>query len=181
MIKPFLELGQIVGTHGIRGEMRVNPSCDSPDFARRFKTLYFDSLGGKSVGVVSCRPHGNIILIKLDGINDIDTAASKKGAVLYFARDDAALPEGTWFIEELKGCRCIDSDDGREYGKIFDVIQNPANDVWCIRDKNGSEYMLPAVKSVIISVDVKNETALISPIKGIFTEPETIRDGQDEN
>lgn len=72
MIKDYLEIGQIVGTHGVRGELRVQPWCDSPEFFKKFKTLYYDAHGEKSAGVVGARAHGNIALLRLDGCDTVE-------------------------------------------------------------------------------------------------------------
>ena len=167
MKKDYLELGQIVGTHGIKGEIRVNPWCDSPDFAKGFKTVYFDNKGAQSVKVTACRPHGNIILMKLEDINSINDAEKLKNRMLYIKRDDANLPEGTWFIEELIGCEVFDADDAKLYGRISDVSPTGANDVWHIKD-NDVEYLIPAIPDVIDEVDVEKGIVRINPLKGIF-------------
>ena len=112
MIKDYLEIGQIVGTHGVRGELRVQPWCDSPEFFKKFKTLYYDAHGEKSVGVVCARPHGNIALLRLDGCDTVEKAASLRGKVLYMRRSDAHLKKGDWFIAELIGCRAEDANSG---------------------------------------------------------------------
>ncbi len=169
MIKEYLELGQIVSTHGIRGELRVNPWCDSPEFAKQFKTVYFDKKGEKSAKVTLCRPHGNIILMKLETVNSVDEAAALRNTVLYIKRADANLPEGTWFIEELIGCEVLDADDSdKKYGILTDVSSTGANDVWYVTDDNKNEYLLPAIKDVVIKVDVADNKAYIRPLKGIF-------------
>ena len=168
MKKDYLELGQIVGTHGIKGEIRVNPWCDSPDFAKSFKTVYFDCKGAQAVKVTACRPHGNVILMKLDGINSMNDAEKMKSKMLNIKRDDANLPEGTWFIEELIGCDVFDADDGRLYGKISDVSPTGANDVWHITDEKNDEYLIPSIKEVVIDVNVAENYVRIRPMKGIF-------------
>lgn len=168
MIKEFLELGQIVGTHGLKGEIRINPWCDSPDFAKRFSFVYFDKSGDNPCKIISQRTHGNIILMKLDGINKIDDAELLKNKILYIKRADAKLPDGVWFIEELYGCEVFDNLTGKCYGKITDVSQTGANDVWHITDNTGTEYLIPAIKDVIIDVDVANNNVIINPMKGIF-------------
>lgn len=168
MIKEYLELGQIVGTHGIRGELRVNPWCDSPEFAKKFKTLYFDKLGKLSVRVCSCRPHGNVILLSLEGIDTFEKAEAMKNRMLYLKRSDAKLPEGTWFIEELLGCSVFDADDPAVlYGELTDISSTGANDVWYIT-KDKKEYLIPAIKDVVIKTDVENNAVYIRPLKGIF-------------
>lgn len=168
MIKDYLELGQIVGTHGIRGEIRINPWCDSPDFAKKFRTVFFGKNGENAVKVISCRPHGNIILMKLDGIDTIESAEKLKNKMLYIKREDARLPEGTWFIEELIGCKVFDADTDACYGKITDVSQTGANDVWHITDDKGTEYLIPSIKEVVIDVNVSDNKVKIKPLKGIF-------------
>lgn len=169
MIKEFLELGQIVGTHGVRGEMRLNPWCDSPEFAKKFKTVYFDNRGQKSVKVLSCRTHGNIALIGLDAIDTVEAAEALRNKILYINRGDACLPDGSWFIEELIGCTVRDADDREKaYGTLSDVMQTGANDVWEVTDSDGVKYLLPAIKSVVIETNVADNNVFIRPLKGIF-------------
>lgn len=168
MKKDYLELGQIVGTHGIKGEIRVNPWCDSPDFAKGFRTVYFDSNGNNAVKVTACRPHGNVILMKLENISSMTDAEKMKNRMLYIKRDDANLPEGTWFIEELIGCDVFDADNGKCYGRISDVSPTGANDVWHITDDKNDEYLIPSIKEVVIEVNVEENCVKIRPMKGIF-------------
>lgn len=168
MVKEFLVLGQIVGTHGVRGEMRVNPWCDSPDFAKKFKTLYMDEGGAQPVRVLSCRPHGNVFLVKLEGIDSIAEAEKHRDRMLYIKRSDAMLPENTWFIEELIGCSVLDADTARCYGTLSDVMSTGANDVWAVTDEKGHEYLLPAIKDVVIAANVSENKVFIRPLKGIF-------------
>ncbi len=168
MLKEYLELGQIVGTHGIRGELRINPWCDSPDFAKGFKNVYFDRNGEGQIKVNSCRPHGNIVLMKLDGIDTIELAEKYRNKILYIKRADAQLPEGTWFIDELIGCEVYDCDTDCFYGNISDISETGANDVWHITDKDGKEFLIPSIKEVVIDVNVAENIVKIRPLKGIF-------------
>ena len=169
MIKSFLEIGEIVGTHGVRGEIRVNPWCDTPDFMTKFKTLYFDSNGGCAVQVKSARPHGNIVLLTINDVDSVEKAQKLRGKVLYMKRSDAKLPKGKYFIAELIGCRVFDADDeSKSYGTLTDVSPTGANDVWHITDEGGREYLIPAIPDVVISTDVENDSIIIRPLKGIF-------------
>ena len=168
MIKEFLEVGQIVGTHGIRGEMRVNPWADSPEFLKQFKTLYYDNKGEKSVKVLAARPHGNVVILKAEGIETVEAASALRNRVLYIRRSDAKIDENSYFIEELIGCRVIDADDESIcYGTLSDISETGANDVWHI-ENDGKEYLIPAIPDVVINADVKNNTVVIRPLKGIF-------------
>ncbi len=168
MIKDYLELGQIVGTHGIRGEIRINPWCDSPDFARGFRTVYLGSDGNNAVKVLSCRSHGNIVLMKIEGVDSIEKAEKLRNKILFIRREDAQLADGVWFIEELIGCEVYDADNNTRYGKISEVSETGANDVWHIIDDNGKEFLIPSIKEVVIEVDVKENFVRIRPLKGIF-------------
>ena len=168
MIKEFLEVGQIVGTHGIRGEVRLNPWADSPEFLKQFKTLYYDKNGEKSVKVLAARPHGNIVILKLDGVDTVENASKLRNRVLYIRRADAKIADGSYFIEELIGCNVVDADDECvSYGTLTDVSETGANDVWHI-EKGGKEYLIPAIPDVVINADVANNRVVIRPLKGIF-------------
>ena len=170
MLKQYLEIGQIVSTHGIRGEVRVNPWCDSPEFMKKFKTLYFDADGNKAVKVNACRPHGNVVILKLDGIDTVEDAQKLRNKTLYMNRADAKLKKGDWFIQDLIGCTVYDADDNeKSYGTLTDVAETGANDIWFI-ENDGKEYIIPAIKDVVINVDVENERVFIRPLKGIFEE-----------
>ncbi len=167
MIKDYLELGQVVSTHGIRGEMRFNPWCDSAEFVTKFKTVYMDPDENSAVKVLSSRVHGNIALLMLENVDSIEKAQELKNKVLYIKRSDAKLPEGTWFVQELIGCKVIDADTGHEYGVLKDVSKTGANDVWHIKTKKNT-VLIPAVKEFIKETDVAAGLIKIKPIKGFF-------------
>ena len=169
MIKAYLELGQIVSTHGVRGEVKINPWCDDPSFAKRFNTVFFGKEGAQPVKVLACRPHKNMILMLLEGYDSIEKAETLRNRMLYIRRSDITLAEGVWFIEELIGCRVLDADDNEIcYGTLTDISKTGANDVWAVTDENGREYLLPAIKDVVIDADVANDRVFIRPLKGIF-------------
>lgn len=168
MIKKYLAVGQVVGTHGVHGEMRINPWADSPEFLKQFKTLYYDAEGRQSVKVLSSRPHGNIVLMRLDGVESVEAASAMRNKTLYMKRSDASLADGVYFIEELIGCEVFDADDEEKfYGKISDVSETGANDVWHIENE-GREYLIPAIPSVVVDTNVEENRVLIRPMKGIF-------------
>ncbi len=171
MIKEYLEIGQIVGTHGVRGEMRLNPWCDGPAFVKQFRTLYGDAQGRESVNVLSCRPHGNIVLLQIEGVTTVEQAQALRGKVLYMKRSDAHLPEGKWFVAELIGCRCVDADDNaKEYGTVTDVASGTANDVWTVRTPDKGDVLIPAIKDVVVRCDVAQNVVYLRPLRGLFDE-----------
>ncbi len=167
MKKQFLEVGRIVGTHGVRGELRVDPWCDSPEFLSGFKKLWFDS--GKTEIKAKSRPHKNLALVKLEGVDTIDDAEKLRGKILYIDRKDIKLPEGRNFIQDLIGCRVLDADD-RElvYGEITDVFKTGANDVYTVRDSSGREFLVPVIDEVVTEKNVDEGFVLVRPMKGLF-------------
>lgn len=167
MQKPYLEAGQVVGTHGVRGELRVQPMGDGPSFLTQFRTLYLD--GGRTpMRVRSVRAHKNIAIVSLDGVNTIDDAERLRGRILFFARADAQLPPGRYFIVDLIGLNVTDADTGRRYGVLTDVLKTGANDVYEVTDDAGTPHLMPAVPSMVIATDIDGGTMRIRPIAGIF-------------
>ena len=167
MIKDYLEIGKITSTHGIRGEVRIEPWCDEPEFLKKFKVLYFDSKGEKPLKI-AVRPNGHMAIGKIEGVDTVEEAAKLRNKVLYMKRSDAKLPKGKYFIAELIDCRVIDADNEEKvYGILSDVSETGANDVWHIK-KDGEEYLIPAIPSVVINVDVASNRVEIKPLRGIF-------------
>lgn len=179
MLKKYLEAGKIVGTHGVKGELRVEPWCDSPLFLKGFGELYLDKDGNKKITVLSSRPHGNIVLLRLDGVDTMEKAQAMRNSILYIKRDDAELPENTWFIEDLIGCKVKELDTETVYGTITDVVKMPANDVWTVKSGDGKETLVPAIKSVVIKADVENGVVEIKALQGLFDGGEGVI--EDEN
>lgn len=176
MLLEFLELGRIVSTHGVRGELRVQAWCDSPEFFKSFDTVYIGKKDKCAYSVKSARPHGNVMLLTLEGIDNLDAANALRGKTVYVKRSDAPLEEGRYFIAELIGCKVLDADDeSRVYGTVEDVTNAGATDIWHIKDGD-KEYLLPSVPGVVLSVDVDACIAKIRPMKGIFEEAEEIRE-----
>ena len=169
MKKQFLESGKIVGTHGIKGEVRIDPWCDSPEFLCAFKKLYLDDKGETFIEVKS-RPHKHITLAKSKGIDTIEQAERLRGKIVYIDRADINLGEGVNFVQDLIGLEVIDSDSGERYGKITDVLRTGANDVYEITDNDGRKYLAPVIDEVILSKNIDEGFVLIRPMKGIFSD-----------
>lgn len=167
MKKQYLDSGKIVGTHGIRGEVRIDPWCDSPEFLCMFKKLYLDEKGQTFIEVKS-RPHKNITLAKIKGVDTIEDAEKLRGKIVYINRNDISLEEGVNFVQDLIGLEVRDADNDTGYGKISDVIRTGANDVYEITDSDGKKYLAPVIDEVIIETDIDNGFVLIRPMKGIF-------------
>ncbi|MGN0494158.1 MAG: ribosome maturation factor RimM [Acutalibacteraceae bacterium] len=167
MIKQYLETGKIVGTHGIKGMVRVQPWSDSGEFLTNFKRFYLSADGSEMLKAVKIQPHGGVVLIAFKGVDSVEQAEALRGKTLYISRGDITLPEGRYFIDDLIGCGVFDADSGERYGVISEVSQTGANDVWHIKSGD-REYLLPAIDEVIVSVKPEDERLEIRPMKGIF-------------
>lgn len=164
MEKQFLETGEIVSTHGIRGEVKILPWADSPEFLLQFKTLY---LNGKPYEVEGARVHKTCVLAKLRGVETPEQAMRLRGQTVSVDREGLTLPEGTVFIADLIGCRVLD-DDGAEIGKIKDVLTMPSSDVYVIEGEK--KYMIPSVKEFVREINVAEGFVRVHLIEGMATD-----------
>ena len=169
MLKRYLECGRIVSTHGVRGEMKVEPWCDSAEYLRSFKTLYFDGKGEKPVLVKAVREHKGMALVTLEGVDDMDAAIALRGRLLYLDRNDAPKDDKP-FLQDLIGLSVTDIDSGRVYGTLHDVLETGANNVYDIRDEDGKQRLVPAIDDVIIETDFEAGIMHIRPLEGLFDE-----------
>ena len=167
MKKQFLDSGKIVGTHGIRGEVRIEPWCDSPEFLCAFPVLYLGANGENPIEVKS-RPHKNITLAKIKGVDTIEEAEKYRGKIVYINRDDIRLEEGVHFVQDLIGLEIRDADSGMVYGTLTDVLRTGANDVYEITDGSGKTYLAPVIDEVVTEINVDGGYVLLRPMKGIF-------------
>lgn len=166
MLKEYLEIGKIVGTHGIQGELRVECWCDSPEFIAGFKTLYFDR--GNEKLSIKARPHKNIALVKIKGVETVEAADLLRGKILYMNRKDARLEKGSYFVQDLLGLEVRDINTDEIYGNISDVLKTGANDVYEVKNQEGKAYYVPVIPPVVKEVKPEDGFVLIEPMKGIF-------------
>lgn len=167
MKKEYLEAGKIVNTHGIRGEVKIMPYTDTPELLCEFERLFI----GKNydeIEIEKSRVFKNMVIAKLKGVETPEEAEKLRNKILFMHRDDLELDEDTYFIQDLIGVEVKDADTGVVYGKISDVLQTGANDVYVI--KGDREYLVPAIPDVVISTDIDEEIMLIRPLEGLFDE-----------
>lgn len=157
----FLEAGEIVSTHGVRGEMKILPWADGPDFLQDFTRVRID---GKDYAVESCRIQKTCNLLKLQGIDTMEAAQLLRGKTVEIYRSDA--PEGLIFAAELIGMRVI--CDGAALGTITDVLDYPGNKVYVVEGEHS--YMIPAVKEFVLSTDIDANEMLVRVIEGMRTD-----------
>lgn len=168
MMKQYLEAGKIVGTHGVKGELRIEPWCDSPAFLAKLKTLYWDPQGLKPVRILSARPHKNLLLAVLEGCSSATEGDLLRGRVLYLNRADVRLPKDRYFVQDIIGLSVVDMDSGKSYGKVTDVLRTGANDVYQVTGDDKKKYLIPVIPDVVIKTEIEEGTLRIRPIRGIF-------------
>ena len=161
-----INVGRIVNAHGIKGEVRVQPRDGDPYFLTEFKTFYID---GKPVTPTANHVHKSLVLMKFPGVDDMNTALTWKDKVLYIRREDAHLPDGEYFDDELLGVEVYDEATGALLGEIKQVETYPASKVYTV--KGEKEYLVPAVKDAFIrSVDLDKNRMEIHLWEGLATD-----------
>ncbi len=168
MRKEFLEVGKIVGTHGVRGMVRIQVWADSVDFLCGVKKLYLKG-GESALKIEKIQPHGNVAIAKLCGVDSIEDAEKLRNRILFIKRDNAELADGRYFVSEIIGAEVFDADTDALLGTLSDVTQTGANDVWHIQNGE-NEYLVPAIEDVLVSVDIDSDIIKIRPLKGIFSD-----------
>lgn len=166
-----MELGRIVSMQGVKGEVRVQPWCDSPEFIMQFDVVYFDE-GEVEMKIEKVRTNKNITIIKFPGIDTIEEANKLRNKVIYMDRDAVELPEDTYFIQDLIGLNIIDADDTSiVYGKLVEVSKTGASDVYHVQNTETKKmYYIPAVPKFIIETSLEKKYMSVRPIKGMFDE-----------
>lgn len=165
MKKEYLEAGKIVTTHGIRGEVKIMPYTDTPELLCEFDRLFMGK-NHTEIIIERSRVFKNMVIAKIEGIDTPEDAEKLRNKMLYMHRDDLELDENTYFIQDLIGMEVKDNENGFIYGKIIDVMQTGANDVYVIQ--GDKEYLIPAIPDVVISTDIDNDIMLIKPLEGLF-------------
>jgi 16S rRNA processing protein RimM len=162
-------IGEIVGPFGHRGEVKVYPLTDFPDRLLELKTLRLRNKSRQETlwSVRRSRPHKNIVVMALEDVESMTDAEDLRGLEIVILPDERVeLPKDTYFVDDLLGLR-VRTDDGRDLGMIKNVLKNPANDVYDL-----GNLLIPAIKDVVVSVDIQNGVMVIHPIPGLLDEPE---------
>ncbi|MDD6279015.1 MAG: ribosome maturation factor RimM [Ruminococcus sp.] len=168
MKKEYLEAGKIVSIHGIKGEVKVMPYCDSAELFCEFDR-FFMGKNHEETAVERSRVQKNMVIAKLEGVDTPEQAEKLRNKLLFIHRDDLELDADTYFIQDLIGMQVKNADTGEFYGNISDVMQTGANDVYVIKGEN-REYLVPAIPEVVVSTDVDGNLMLIRPLEGLFDE-----------
>ena len=158
----FLEIGKIVNTHGIQGEVKIQPWANSPEFLLDFDRFFID---GQPYIPKSSRVHKTSVLISFAGIDSFEDAIKLKNKVMCIDRDDARLDEGEYFIADLIGLAAFDAETGERLGVLDDVITLPSNNVYVIKGER--EILVPAVPEFVRLVDLDSNLIKLKLVEGM--------------
>jgi len=173
MKKQFLECGKVVAVHGVRGEVRVQPWCSSPEILAELPAFYLDG-GSSSLTPENVHFTRGLAVIKFAGIDSVEAAMTLRGRVLFLNRDDDSLSDGEYYIQDLIGMTVKDADTLSVYGVLCDVSETGANDVYHIKFPDSTVQLIPAIPDVVIKTDVDAGEMLIRPLPGLFDMPEEV-------
>ena len=159
--KQYIEAGRIVNTHGVAGEVKIEVWLDSPQFLKSFRRCFIDK---REVKLLSARVHKGFLIAKLENVEDVNAAMALKGRTVFIDRADARLPKGAFFLQDIIGASVVD-EQGREIGKLTDVMETPASNVYVV--KGETEHLIPAVPEFILSTDAENGIITVHLIEGM--------------
>lgn len=168
MSENYFIIGDIVNTQGIKGEMRVVPCVDDETRFELLDKVYIDKKGViTEYEVQNVRYHKQFVLLKLKGIDDMTSAERLKGSIVKIT-EDMAIPceEDEYYIRDLYDMDVV-TDEGEQLGKITDILFTGANDVYVIKPKSGKDILIPAIKQVVLNVDIENNKMTIHLLEGL--------------
>lgn len=160
-----IKVGQVVNVVGLKGELKVYHYSDYKERFEELTKIYLENTLYKISGV---RYMKEIVILKLEGIDDRTEAEKHRGEDIYFDKADTrVLPEDTYYIADLIGLAVID-ESGSIIGTLSDVIQNRAQDLYEVERENKSKFLIPAVEEFILKIDMNSRTMTVRLIEGLM-------------
>lgn len=165
----YLELGQIVNTFGIKGQVKVMPFTDDIKKFDKLKEIYIEKKHElKLFQIEKVNYSKNMVILKLKGIETPEEAEKLRSSYLKINRKDAKkLPEGTYYIADLIGLD-VYTDENKLLGKVDYIYNTGSNDIYVVKDEQGKEILLPAIKDVLQQVDLENGKIIVHIIEGLI-------------
>lgn len=167
-MEKYFEIGQIVNTNGLKGTLKVKPFTDDIKEFETFKSVYVQKgdelveFNVEKVGYIK-----QMVLLKLQGIDNIDEAEKYRNLILKIDRDALpSLPENTFYIVDLLGCE-VYTVEGEFLGNVEDIFNTGSNDIYDVKDEFGKQILIPAIKEVIKKIDVPNKKITVKLMEGL--------------
>ena len=167
-MEKYLEIGQIVNTFGIKGQLKIVPFTDDITRYYELKEIYVEKKNElKLFQIEQVNYKKNMVILKLKGIETVEEAEKLRNCYLKIDRKDAKkLPKDTYFIVDLLGLD-VYTDEGKLLGKVDDIYNAGSSDIYVIKDELGKQILLPAIKDVLKEVDLENQKIIVHLIKGL--------------
>lgn len=167
----LIEVGKIVNTHGLRGEVKVVPWTDYPEDFEDIAYVYAKTKKGRErLDIEGIKYQKGNVLLKFKQIKDINEAEMYKNVTLYAERDMFVLPEGVYFIADLIGLDVIDIETGGKIGEIADVFNTGANDIYDVRREGKKNLLIPVIDDVVKKIDMENKRVMVYMMEGLDDE-----------
>lgn len=167
-MQEYFEVGQIVNTFGIKGQLKVKPFTDDMERFEELKTVYICKKNEmKKVEIEDVKYNKQCVLLKVKGIEDLTEAEQYKGLFLKIDRKNAKkLPKDTYFIADILGLE-VYTDEGELLGKVDDIFPTGANDVYVVKDELGKQILLPSIPEVLKEIDLEKGKVIVHLIEGL--------------
>ena len=163
----FLVVGRLGRPHGVHGEIYLQVLSDFPERIQVDK-IVFVGPDQQPLRICATRPHRNNLLVSFDGFSNREAVGKLHNHLVFVRRDSIpALPDGEYYHHQLIGLRVV-TEEGQLLGKLVEILETGANDVYVVRPKSGREILLPAIRSVISSVNLERGEILVRPLPGLL-------------
>ena len=163
MKQAYIEAGRITSTHGVHGEVKIEVWLDTPEDLKHYRRIFID---GQEKKLLSVRQQNRFVIVKLHQIDDINAAQPLKGKTVFIAREDAPLPPGGYFLQDLLDAKVV-LEDGSPVGVLTEILERPANNVYIVTDPDGKEILIPVVPAFIIRADAENGIVTVRLLEGM--------------
>ena len=168
-MEDLFQVGAVTGTHGLRGEVKVFPTTDDPSRYESLKEVIVDT--GKeqqTLNIKYVKFFKQMVIVKFEGLNDINEVEKYKGARLYVTRENALeLHEDEYYFADLAGLR-VETEEGEALGTVKDILQTGANDVYVVGRENKQDLLLPAIKDCVKQVDLEGGRMVVHLLPGLL-------------
>lgn len=167
-MQEYFEIGQIVNTFGVKGQLKVKPFTDDVEqFETLGKILVVKNKETIEMKILEVKYHKDMVILKLEGIDDMTMAEKYKGCYIKIHRSNARqLEEGEYFIADIIGSD-VYTDTDNYLGKVEDIYNTGSNDIYVVKDELGKQILLPAIKDVLLDIDVINQRVIVHLLKGL--------------
>ncbi|WP_250673055.1 ribosome maturation factor RimM [Paraclostridium ghonii] len=162
------KIGKIVKTQGLKGEVRIFSTTDDIYRYDELETFYIGKDLNTDYTVEKVRYKGNLVIMKIKGIDSVEMAEKLVNKNLYVSREESKeLEDDEFFIADMIGMD-VYTVDNDHVGVLEDVLQYAANDVYVVKGENNKEYLIPAVMKFVPEIDIEERKMIIDPIKGML-------------